>query len=230
VTNLSCARTVARSIYDEIGVRSIINARGATTAVGGTLMSPQVLAAMADAAQAFVVLDDLNAKVGKRLADIAGADAGYVTSGSAAGMVLAAAACIAGNDPVRVRRLPDRLWAAIDLFIKNDHEAEHRLHVSEAEIIASAVAGRPDARCLIESDWEAWPAPVVRIFPSCDCWRPEHIRAAMLQVDPPVHLDIRHGGLLINTHCLLPGDAEIIRDHLSLTLDKLSTGDTGDGQ
>ena len=89
------------AIYDEIGVRPIINGRGATTAVGGTLMSPEVLAAMTDAAGAFVVLDDLNRRVGERIAALTGMESGYVTSGSAAGMVLAAAACIAGTDPER---------------------------------------------------------------------------------------------------------------------------------
>jgi len=36
-------------IYDRIGVRTVINGRGATTAVGGTLMRPETLAAMAEA-------------------------------------------------------------------------------------------------------------------------------------------------------------------------------------
>ena len=78
------------AIYDDIGVRPIINGRGATTAVGGTLMSPEVLA-MTDAANAFVVLDELNRRVGERVATLTGMESGYVTSGSAAGMVLAAA-------------------------------------------------------------------------------------------------------------------------------------------
>src|SRR4029078_5329072 len=90
------------SIYREIGVRPIINGRGATTAVGGTLMHPAVLAAMVDAGQAFVFIDELNERVGERIAELPGAEAGYVTCGSAAGMVIAVAACIAGSDPERI--------------------------------------------------------------------------------------------------------------------------------
>jgi L-seryl-tRNA(Ser) seleniumtransferase len=96
-----------RSIYERIGVRTIVNARGATTSVGGTLMPPEVTAAMAEAARAFVVLDELNARVGEKIAEVTGAEAGYVTSGAAAGLALAAAACIAGSDPGRISRLPD---------------------------------------------------------------------------------------------------------------------------
>src|SRR5436190_1325499 len=88
----------AASIYRRIGVPTIINGRGATTAVGGTLMDPEVLEAMVEASRAFVEIEALNAKVGEAIAELTGAEAGYVTSGSAAGMALAAAACTAGTD------------------------------------------------------------------------------------------------------------------------------------
>ena len=83
---VACADNVSGkpSLYDRIGVPRIINASGATTAVGGTLMVPEAMAAMAEASQSFVVIKDLNAKVGKAIAAATGAEAGYVTSGSAA--------------------------------------------------------------------------------------------------------------------------------------------------
>ena len=95
------------SIYDRIGVRTIINGRGPTTAVGGSLLEPEVLAAMAEASTRFVDIEELNRAVGQRIAEVTGAEAGYVTSGSAAGMVLAAAACVAGSDPTRIAALPE---------------------------------------------------------------------------------------------------------------------------
>ncbi|MGH2534813.1 MAG: aminotransferase class V-fold PLP-dependent enzyme [Thermomicrobiales bacterium] len=118
-------RDRASDIYARLGVRTIINARGATTAVGGTLMSPEVTAAMAGAAKAFVVLDELNAKVGEKIAEVTGAEAGYVTSGSAAGMALAAAACIAGTDPVHIRRLPESDGLANEIVIHHCHRINY---------------------------------------------------------------------------------------------------------
>jgi D-glucosaminate-6-phosphate ammonia-lyase len=115
----------APSIYDEIGVRRIINGRGATTAVGGTLMHPAVLAAMAEAASGFVVLDELNRRVGERIAELTGMPAGYVTSGSAAGMVLAAAACIAGTAPERIARLPESDGMANEIVIHRAHRIQY---------------------------------------------------------------------------------------------------------
>lgn len=366
-------------IYRRIGVRTVINGRGATTAVGGSLMAPEVLAAMAEAATAFVILDELNAAVGKTIAEVTGAEAGYVTSGSAAGMALAAAACIAGTDPEKIRRLPDSdgmrneiiihrshrlaydqmyrlggaklveiglpagtepweleraitertaavayhdspyvgpgalefatvvelahahgvpvivdaastlppvdhlrrwirwgadlviysggkgirgpqetgilagradlieaarangnphaamgrgmkvskeamvgLWVALRRFLETDHDAEFRAHLREAEIIAAGLRECPHARCEIDADWEAWPAPIVRVFPRDGGWRPEAVRDALLAGEPPVAINAEHGGLMINTHCLLPGDAEVIAERLRAALSAAS--------
>lgn len=361
--------------YAELGVRTIINGRGATTAVGGTLMPPEVLAAMVAAARAFVVMDELNAKVGEKIAQVTGAEAGYVTAGSAAGMALAAAACIAGTDPERIKRLPHSegmpnaiiihrshrirydlmfgvgggrlveigslqgtqpaeleraigdntaaiayvdspsiqpgalpfaetvaiahrhgvpvivdaastlppvdhlrrwmrwgadlavysggkgirgpqdsgllagradliaaarangnphagigrgmkvskeamagLWVALDLFLATDHEAEFRVHQREAETIREALAERAGLRCEIEDDWEAWPAPILRLFPRNNEWSPEFVRDELTEGEPPIHINAEGGGLIINTHCLAPGDAEIIANRLLATL------------
>lgn len=371
-TTTGVART---DIYARLGVQTIINGRGATTAVGGTLIPPDVLAAMTEAAKAFVVLDELNAKVGERIAAVTGAEAGYVTAGSAAGMALAAAACIAGTDPERVRRLPDSdgwaneiiiqrcqrinydqmfrvgggrlveigtdqgtmsgelphaitnrtaavayidspnlehrgldfdqvvgiarahgvpvivdaastlppvdhlrrwirdgadlvtysggkgirgpqdsgllagragliaaarangnphagigrgmkvskeamvgLWVALDLFLQRDHEAEHLVHRQQAETIRGGLATNGDLRCEIDADWESWPAPIVRIFPGDPSWSPQEARDRLMRGDPPIHVNAERGGLMINTHCLRPGDAEVIVDRLRAIL------------
>lgn len=111
----------AASIYDQIGVRTIINAAGATTAVGGTLMPQEVIDAMISASKSFVVIDELNRAVGKKIAEVTGAEDGYVTSGSAAAMLVAVAGCIAGTDPVKIRKLPNSEGMANEVII-------HRMH------------------------------------------------------------------------------------------------------
>jgi L-seryl-tRNA(Ser) seleniumtransferase len=88
-------------------------------------MPPEVLAAMAEAAKSFVVLEEMNAAVGKRIAAATGAEAGYVTSGSAAAMVLAAAACITGTDPERVARLPQTDGIPHDIILHRCHEMQY---------------------------------------------------------------------------------------------------------
>ena len=117
--------THAPGIYDRIGVRTIINGRGATTAVGGTIMPVEVLAAMVEASASFVVIDELNLAVGLKIAELTGAEAGYVTSGSAAGMALAAAACITGTDPELVRALPNTGNARSEIIIQRSQRLNY---------------------------------------------------------------------------------------------------------
>lgn len=113
------------SIYDRMGIRHIINGRGATTAVGGSLIEPEVLAAMAEASTCFVDIEALNRVVGKRIAEITGAEDGYVTCGSAAGMVLAAAACVAGCDPARIAALPDSDGFPNEIVLQRAHRIQY---------------------------------------------------------------------------------------------------------
>jgi L-seryl-tRNA(Ser) seleniumtransferase len=94
------------SIYDKLGVKRVINAWGTLTTLGGSIMLPEVVEAMNEAAKAFVDMEELHEKVGKIIAEITGAEAAYVTSGAAAALVLAAAACMTGDDPERMARIP----------------------------------------------------------------------------------------------------------------------------
>jgi D-glucosaminate-6-phosphate ammonia-lyase len=100
-------RTVSNANpYLALGVRPFINCCSVRTMHGGSLMLPQVRAAMDQASRQFVNLDELMEAAGQRLAELTGAEWGIVTCGSAAAVALASAACIAGNDPVRMLRLP----------------------------------------------------------------------------------------------------------------------------
>ena len=92
--------------YLALGVRPFINCCSVRTMHGGSLMLPRLRAAMDAASRQFVNLDELMEAAGKRLAELTGAEWGLVTCGSAAAVALASAACIAGNDPVRMLRLP----------------------------------------------------------------------------------------------------------------------------
>jgi L-seryl-tRNA(Ser) seleniumtransferase len=93
--------------YAAIGVRSFINCCGTRTIHSGTLMRPEVTRAMMAAARYFVNMDELMEGVGRQLADLTGAEWGIVTSGAAASLCHATAACVTGGDPEKMLRLPD---------------------------------------------------------------------------------------------------------------------------
>lgn len=93
--------------YASLGVRPIINATGTYTRLGGSLMPDEVLAAMERAARQFVCLEELQYSAGRRIAELTGAEASYVTSGAQAALTLSIAACLTGLDAARMDRLPD---------------------------------------------------------------------------------------------------------------------------
>ena len=97
----------AADIYRSLGAKPVIAASGSTTQYGGSKLRPEVLDSMEKASRTMVNLDDLNVAAGRVIAEITGAEAGLVTSGSAGGLVLQAAAVMAGADPAKMARLPN---------------------------------------------------------------------------------------------------------------------------
>jgi L-seryl-tRNA(Ser) seleniumtransferase len=93
-------------VYGMLGVRRVINACGHMTLLGGSRLSPRVLAAMAAANEAFVDMAELLERSGRAVAARLGAEAAAVTSGCFAGLVLGAAAIMTGTEPARIARLP----------------------------------------------------------------------------------------------------------------------------
>src|ERR1051325_2137591 len=92
--------------YLALGVRPFINCCSVRTMHGGSLMRAHVRAAVDAASGQFVNLDELMDAAGKRIAELTGAEWGTVTCGSAAAVALGTAACVAGNDPAKMLRLP----------------------------------------------------------------------------------------------------------------------------
>jgi uncharacterized pyridoxal phosphate-dependent enzyme len=98
---------IGDNLYRSIGVRPIINARGTFTIITGSQTLPEVKRAMDIASRSFVNMDELMDGVGKRLAELSGAEWGIVTAGCAAGLTHCTAAAIAGGNPERMQRVPN---------------------------------------------------------------------------------------------------------------------------
>ena len=94
-------------VYKKLGVSPIINAQSWVTALGGSIMRPEVVQAMDDAANAFVDVKKLNLAAGEVVARSCGAERGLVTAGCSAAQVLMVAACMTGQSENNVEQLPD---------------------------------------------------------------------------------------------------------------------------
>jgi D-glucosaminate-6-phosphate ammonia-lyase len=94
-------------VYKKLGIAPIINAQSWVTALGGSIMRPEVLRAMDEAAGSFVDIKKLNYAAGKVVALSCGAEQGLVTAGCSAAQVLMVAACMTGQSEENVEQLPD---------------------------------------------------------------------------------------------------------------------------
>jgi L-seryl-tRNA(Ser) seleniumtransferase len=115
------ASTLHSPLYARLGVKTFINAYGTLTTLSGSLMPPEVTKAMEEASRHFVQIHDLQARVGRRLAELTGAEAAFVTAGASAALCLATCAVTAGDDPKKIDRLPDLTGMKSEIIIQKAH-------------------------------------------------------------------------------------------------------------
>ena len=106
------------TIFEELGVRPVINAQGNRTLLGGGTPSPELRALMDSAEDYYVNMSELMDAVGVRIADMLDVDAALVTSGCSAALAYAAAACITGDDEERIERIPDTSGLPNEILIQ----------------------------------------------------------------------------------------------------------------
>ena len=134
-------------IYDDLGLRTVINASGTLTRLGGSRMAPEVLAAMAEAAASFVPIDELQARAGEIIAEVTGAESGYVVTGAAAGLSLGVAACVAGFDVAAMDRLPDTTGLKNEVVVQRGHRNayDHAIRAVGVHMVEVGYLGYPGA-------------------------------------------------------------------------------------
>jgi D-glucosaminate-6-phosphate ammonia-lyase len=131
------------NIYERLGVRTIINANGPSTRLSGGIMRPEVAAAMVEASQHCVELAEVQARASEIIAEITGAEAGLVTAGAAAGLLLGTAACVTGLDSGRMNRLPDTSGMANEVVIVRSQRNFYD-HMIRAVGVRLVEVGLPD--------------------------------------------------------------------------------------
>jgi L-seryl-tRNA(Ser) seleniumtransferase len=134
-------------VYESLGVRPLINAAGTQTRYGGLPLPAEVVQAMAEAATACVRMEELQEAAGRVIAEATGAEAGIVTSGAAAGLTLAAAACLAGLDVGRMDRLPDTSGMPNEFVVQRAHRNayDHAVRAAGARFVEAGYLGYPGA-------------------------------------------------------------------------------------
>ena len=107
--------------FAALGVKPFINAAGTYTMLTASLMPPEVMEAMAYASRRYYRLGDVQDAVGKRIAELLGAEAAMVTSGAAGALTCGTAACITGDDPKKILQLPELTGLKSEVLVQKSH-------------------------------------------------------------------------------------------------------------
>lgn len=120
------------AIYRRLGVEPIINGRSTFTILGGSLVAPDALDAMREAAECFVDLTELQEAVGRRLAELTRNEAAFVSGGAAAGLFLSAAVCMTRQTEDGILRLADLPRLPRDFVIHRAHRIPYDMAIELA--------------------------------------------------------------------------------------------------
>jgi len=131
------------NVYQRLGLRTAINAKGPATRLSGGIMRVEVAAAMAEASQHCIDIADLQARASVAIAAATGAEAGYVASGAAACLLLGTAACVVGLEPSRMARLPDTAGMKDEVVIVRSQRNFYD-HAMRAAGVRLVEVGLPD--------------------------------------------------------------------------------------
>jgi D-glucosaminate-6-phosphate ammonia-lyase len=122
----------------KLNLRRIINAAGTMTALGASAAVPEAVRAAREILPVFVEIDDLQREVSRTIARATGAEAGFVTASSSAGITLAVAAAMTGSDLERIARLPDTAGMKSGIAIQRGHLIDYGAPIEQAIRLAGA--------------------------------------------------------------------------------------------
>src|SRR5881396_3848966 len=110
-----------RDVFVELGLRTFINAAGTYTAMTASLMPEDVMDAINSSAKEFVMLDEVQDKVGEKIAAMCHAEATMVSAGCWSAMVLGMAGVLTGTDSKRIAQLPNLEGLKSEVIIQKSH-------------------------------------------------------------------------------------------------------------
>lgn len=140
VTSKALAAPVAkRDVFAELGLRTFINAAGTYTAMTASLMPGEVMEAINQASKEYVMLDEVQDKVGAKIAGMCHAEAAMVTAGCWSAIVLGTAGVITGNDTKKVAMLPNLEGTGLksEVIIQKSHSVgyDHAVTNTGAKLV-----------------------------------------------------------------------------------------------
>ena len=120
---VQAAPLLKRDVFSEFGLRTFINASGYFTSLSGSLMHEEALDAIRDASKHFCRLEEVQDKVGARIASLLHAESAMVTAGAFSALMLGMAGVLSGNDAKKASQIPFLEGSGMksEVIIQNAH-------------------------------------------------------------------------------------------------------------
>jgi len=173
-------------MLEELGIRPVINAAGSLTLLGGSILEDDVLAAMKEVAGIYVDMTELQTKAGAFIAQLAGAEAAYITGGAAAGLVLSVAACMTKGETSQMTKLPRTENMANEVIVQRSQRNtyDYNLEIAGARIREIGHVHATTTRDLEDAINEKTAAVVYFVFDPQD---------GVLRLDTVLEIAHKHG-------------------------------------
>ncbi|MGO7180806.1 aminotransferase class V-fold PLP-dependent enzyme [Rhizobium brockwellii] len=123
---------MSTDIRPSLGLRPVINVSGTMTSLGASIVVPEAISAMASILPHFVEINDLQRKASAVIARLTGGEAGFVTASCSAGISLAVAGAITGNNLLAIERLPDVAAEKNEVLVQMGHVVSYGAPVDQA--------------------------------------------------------------------------------------------------
>ena len=131
-TLLGCAPETAPAptpagptVYERLGLRPILNFRGTHTTLGASKQWQECFEVQAEAAREYIVLEELQEAIGERLAKLCGTESAMVSTGAAGAIAIGTYACVAGDDPAKIKQLPNLEGMKDEVIIQKCHRVSY---------------------------------------------------------------------------------------------------------
>lgn len=131
---------MSEDIRTSIGLRPVINVSGTMTSLGASIVVPEAIAAMSSILPHFVEVNDLQRKASAVIARLTGGEAGFVTASCSAGISLAVAGAITGNNLLAIEKLPDVVPEKNEVLVQMGHIVSYGAPVDQAIRLAGGKA------------------------------------------------------------------------------------------
>lgn len=151
VTNLLTSSDVKRDLFKELGIRTFINAAGNYTVMSGSLMPPDVMDAINAASKKFALVDDVQEKVGAKIAEMCHAEAAMVTAGCWSALMLGMAGVLTGMDTKKVSQVPNLAGTGMksEVILQKSHSLGYDHALTQAGVKLIKVETRAELEAAI---------------------------------------------------------------------------------